>query len=72
MVVGDDDRSPGPVGLCRSVKDEKRGAAEIEPWPRAAGARPLHHHVSKANSLNTVSHILFQVQEQSATFIWLL
>lgn len=51
-----------PEDLCRSVKDEKGGAAEIEPWPRAACTHHHHHHVSKANNLNTVSDILLQVQ----------
>jgi len=47
------------VDLSRGVKDEKGDAAEIEPWPAAAGARHHYHHVSKANNLNTVSDILF-------------
>lgn len=50
---------PGPVDHCRSVKDEKGGAAETEPWPGAACTH--HRHVSKAQNLKTVSDILLQV-----------
>lgn len=59
---GDEEWSLGPVDVRRSVKDEKGGAAETEPWPGAACTHHHHRHVSRANNLNTVSDILLQVQ----------
>lgn len=64
--------SLGPVDLCRSVKDEKRGAAEIEPWPGAACIRHHQRHVSKGQQpYHNIRHSASSA-ESWVTFIWLL